>query len=114
MSHFCEIRGTGNTGTDPTMRTLSSGTAVVNLRLCVHRRWRDASDWRQSQTWLNLVFTNHLADEAISIAKGTEIYFEGYASDRDVDERRSVFEVQVKRWHRLGESKSSVEDDFYF
>lgn len=96
------------------MRLLPSGTAVVNLRACVHRRWREGHDWRQSQTWLNLVFTNHLADEAMGIPKGTEIYFEGLAAERDIDERRSVLEIQVKRWLRLGDNKLNPDDDFYF
>lgn len=113
MSHFCEIRGTGNTGTDPTLRMLPTGKTVVNLRVCVHRRWLDDQQWRSSQTWLNLVFANQLADEALTIPKGAEIHFEGMAIDRNIDDRRSVFEVNVKRWHRIGEAKPVVDKDYF-
>lgn len=110
-TEFLEVQGAGYTGTIPELRLLPSGTSIVNLRICVNRRWQaDDGQWQSSETWVNAVFQDELATEAMTIEKGSLIYFTGSMSQRQLNSGKT-YEIKVRRWHPVGDGPRRQEHD---
>ena len=76
----------GNLGRDPEIRTLQSGSKVVNLSVATSETWNDrASGERKERTeWHRVViFNERLADVAEKyLRKGSKVYVEGALQTR--------------------------------
>ncbi|MDX7951974.1 single-stranded DNA-binding protein [Lichenihabitans sp. Uapishka_5] len=76
----------GNLGADPEVRRMTSGDAVVNLRLATTESWRDKqSGERKDKTeWHRVViFNENLAKIAEQyLKKGSKVYVEGQLQTR--------------------------------
>ena len=84
----------GNLGKDPEVRTLNSGSRVVNLRVATSESWRDkASGERQERTeWHSVVIYNeNLAKVAEQyLKKGSKVYIEGQLQTRKWTDQSGV------------------------
>lgn len=69
----------GNVGSDPEIRTTSTGTMVAKLSLATNRTYQDRSGQRQEQTeWHRLTFFARLAEIVEQyVKKGDRLYVEG-------------------------------------
>jgi len=84
----------GNLGRDPEVRTLNSGSKVVNLRLATSENWRDKTTGeRQERTeWHQVVIYNeNLAKIAEQyLKKGSKVYVEGQLQTRKWQDQSGV------------------------
>lgn len=119
MKQWCEVDGAGNLGTEPKVRYLPSGTPVVNVRVCTHRRWKtEDGEWINAETWVNLVFEGDLATDLIAAAVpiGSIIVYRGNFIERALEGTRKIFEVRVLRWHTLAgqvDNPTTVDHDYF-
>ena len=69
----------GNVGSDPEVRSTSSGTRVAKLSLATNRTFQDSSGQQQERTdWHRLTFFGKLADIVEQwVHKGDRLYVEG-------------------------------------
>ena len=69
----------GNVGSDPEVRSTSSGTRVAKLSLATNRTFQDRSGQQQERTdWHRLTFFGRLADIVEQwVHKGDRLYVEG-------------------------------------
>lgn len=69
----------GNVGSDPEVRTTSTGTLVAKCSLATNRTYQDRSGQRQEQTeWHRLTFFGRLAEIVEQyVKKGDRLYCEG-------------------------------------
>lgn len=95
----------GNLGADPEVRRMTSGDAVVNLRVATSETWRDkhSGEKREKTEWHQVViFNEHLVKVAENyLSKGSKVYLEGSLQtrkwqDRDGNDRYSTEVVLQK------------------
>ena len=69
----------GNLGSDPEIRTTSSGTMVAKVSLATNRTFQDRSGQQQERTeWHRLTFFGRLAEIVEQyVTKGDRLYVEG-------------------------------------
>lgn len=69
----------GNVGSDPEIRTTSSGTKVAKCSLATNRAWKDGAGTSHEETqWHRLTFFGRLAEIAEEfVSKGDRLYVEG-------------------------------------
>ena len=76
----------GNLGADPEVRSLQSGSKVVNLRLAVSETWKDkqSGERKEKTEWVSIViFGDGLANVAERyLRKGSKIYASGKLATR--------------------------------
>src|SRR5664279_5432889 len=112
----------GNLGKDPEVRTLNSGSRVVNLRIATSESWRDkASGERQERTeWHSVVIYNEnlgkIAEQYLK--KGSKVYVEGQLQTREFTDKegnqRKTTEVVLQRFRgelTLLDSRGGGESD---
>lgn len=89
----------GNLGADPEVRSLQSGSKVVNLRLAVSETWKDkqSGERKEKTEWVSIViFGDGLANVAERyLRKGSKIYASGKLAtrkwqDKDGNDRYST------------------------
>src|SRR5690554_5277186 len=89
----------GNLGADPEVRTLPSGSPVVNLRITTSERWRDRNtgEQRERTEWHRVVIFNEgLAKVAQNyLRKGSKVYIEG--------------QLQTRKWEKDGQDQYTTE-----
>lgn len=92
----------GYVGTDPEVRSTSSGRRVAQVSLATTRTWKDANDVKQEKTqWHRLVVwnsgTSALADTVEKyVTKGSPLYVEG--------------QVEYRQWQdQQGQTRYSTE-----
>lgn len=89
----------GNLGADPEVRSLPSGSPVVNLRIATSERWRDrnSGEQRERTEWHRVVIFNEgLAKVAQNyLRKGSKVYIEG--------------QLQTRKWEKDGQDQYSTE-----
>lgn len=90
----------GNLGSDPEVRRMQSGDAVVNLSIATSESWRDkqSGERREKTEWHRVViFNDHLAKVAEQyLRKGMKIYLEG--------------QLQTRKWQdQSGQDRYSTE-----
>ena len=89
----------GNLGADPEVRSLPSGSKVVNLRVATTESWRDkASGERRDRTeWHRVVIFNEALGRVAEqyLRKGSKVYLEG--------------QLQTRKWEKDGVDQYSTE-----
>jgi single-strand DNA-binding protein len=85
----------GNVGTDPDVRTTSSGTQVAKLSLATNRQWKDGSGQQKEKTeWHRLTVFGRLVEVVEKwVKKGDRLYVEGR-----IEYSESESDGQKKYW----------------
>lgn len=106
----------GNLGADPEVRYMSSGGAVVNIRIATSSRWKDkqTGERRQATEWHRVVFFNRLAEVAGEyLKKGRQVYIEGRLQTRKWQgpdgQDRYTTEIVVSDIQMLGNRSGGTE-----
>ncbi len=112
----------GNLTKDPTFRTTSNNTPVVNFSIASNRRYRDRSNfWQEDVCYVGVVAWNRLAESCHQrLKKGNAVLVEGELQMRNwkVEDgtHRSILEVKARRIQFLNKqirtngSSSILED----
>lgn len=93
----------GNLTKDPELRYTPQGTAVVNLRMAVNRKYRDKSqEMKEDTCFLTVVVWDKQAETCNQyLRKGSPIFVEGRLQSRswedNAGQKRSVVEVRAER-----------------
>jgi single-strand DNA-binding protein len=79
----------GRLGSDPEVRTLSTGSMVAKFSLATSESYRDrAGEWQEDTQWHDIVVWRHLAEKAQKYAhKGALIYLEGKLTHRKWEDK---------------------------
>jgi single-strand DNA-binding protein len=98
----------GYLGTKPEVRYLPSGTPVANARLAQTMRFQKDGELKEHTNWFNLVFYgDKLTEVALTYETGDNIHVTGVLEHRQWETpggaKRSVYEVSVRRCHRIAD-----------
>ncbi|MFC1658471.1 single-stranded DNA-binding protein [Candidatus Omnitrophota bacterium] len=108
MANYNKVILMGNLTRDPELRYIPSGTAVVNLRLAVNRRFRDRSgEQRDEVCFVTAVVWDKQAELCNQyLQKGRPVFVEGRLQSRTFEDasgnKRNVLEVRAERVQFLG------------
>ncbi len=108
MANFNKVLLIGNLTKDPELRYTPQGTAVVNLRLAVNRKYKDKNQELKEETcFLTAVVWNKQAETCNQyLHKGSPIFIEGRLQSRSWEDnsgqKRNVLEVRAERVQFLG------------
>ena len=109
MASFNKVMLIGNLTRDPELRYTPAGTAVVNLRLAVNRRYKDRNgEYKDEACFLTVVVWNKQAETCNQyLKKGSSVFIEGLLQSRSWEDaasgkQRSVVEVRAERVQFLG------------
>jgi len=103
----------GNLTRDPELRYTPSGTAVVNLRLAVNRRFKDKNgEQKEDVCFVTAVVWDKQAETCNQyLKKGRPVFVEGRLQSRSWQDaqgqKRNVLEVRAERVQFLGASAQS-------
>jgi single-strand DNA-binding protein len=99
----------GNLTKDPELRYTPQGTAVVNLRLAVNRRFRSAKsqELKEETCFITAVVWDRQAESSNQyLHKGSPVFIEGRLQSRSWEDnsgqKRNVIEVRAERVQFLG------------
>ena len=110
MANFNKVLLMGNLTKDPELRYTPQGTAVVNLRLAVNRRYRDRNqEMKEEVCFVTAVVWDKQAESCNQfLHKGSPVFVEGRLQSRswedNTGQKRSVLEVRAERVQFLGSS----------
>jgi len=98
----------GYLGTKPEVRYLPSGTPVANARLAQTMKFQKDGEAKEHTNWFNLVFYgDKLTEVALTYETGDNIHVTGVLEHRQWETpgraKRSVYEVSVRRCHRIAD-----------
>ena len=102
----------GNVSNEPTLRTTSSGTSVVNFFITSNRKYRDNSGiWRENLCHVGVVAWHKLAETCTSTLKvGSSVLIDGELQSRtwknEDGSTRSVVEIRARRIQFLESRKT--------
>jgi len=108
MANFNKVLLIGNLTKDPELRYTPQGTAVVNLRLAVNRRFKDRNQELKEETcFVTAVVWDKQAETCNQyLHKGSPIFVEGRLQSRswedNTGQKRYVIEVRAERVQFLG------------
>jgi len=108
MANFNKVLLMGNLTKDPELRYTPQGTAVVNLRLAVNRKFRNKNQELKEETcFITAVVWNKQAETCNQyLHKGSPCFVEGRLQSRswedNAGQKRSVIEVRAERVQFLG------------
>jgi len=103
----------GNLTRDPELRYTPQGTAVVNLRLAVNRKFRDRNQELKDETcFVTVVVWDKQAETCNQyLHKGSPIFVEGRLQSRswedNAGQKRNVVEVRAERVQFLGTASAA-------
>lgn len=103
MANFNKVLLMGNLTKDPEMRYTPQGTAVVNLRLAVNRKFRNKNQELKEETcFITAVVWNKQAETCNQyLHKGSPVFVEGRLQSRSWEDnsgqKRNVIEVRAER-----------------
>lgn len=103
MASFNKVMLIGNLTKDPELRYTPQGTAVVNLRLAVNRRFRDRNQELKEETcFVTVVVWDKQAETCNQyLRKGSPVFVEGRLQSRswedNAGQKRSTIEVRAER-----------------
>ena len=115
MANFNKVMLIGNLTKDPELRYTPQGTAVVNLRLAVNRKFRDKNQELKEETcFVTVVVWNKQAESCNQyLHKGSPVFIEGRLQSRSWEDnsgqKRSVIEVTAERVQFLGAAPAKEE-----
>ncbi|KPK98170.1 MAG: hypothetical protein AMJ95_05505 [Omnitrophica WOR_2 bacterium SM23_72] len=123
MANLNKVFLMGNLTKDPELRYTPQGTAVVNLRLAVNRRFRNKNQELKEETcFITVVVWNRQAETCNQyLHKGSACFIEGRLQSRswedNAGQKRNVIEVRAERVQFMGkapvkESSSELKEDF--
>lgn len=116
----------GNLTKDPTYRTTTNQTPVVNFSIASNRKYKDSSNqWQEDVCYVGVVAWNKLAESCRDrLKKGSAVLVDGELQSRswktDDGHNRSIVEIKARRIQFLnkrlrmnenGASESEAEDD---
>lgn len=108
MANFNKVLLIGNLTKDPELRYTPQGTAVVNLRLAVNRRFKDRNQaLKEEVCYITVVAWDKQAETCNQyLHKGSPVFIEGRLQSRSWEDnsgqKRSVVEVRAERVQFLG------------
>lgn len=108
MANFNKVILIGNLTKDPELRYTPQGTAVVNLRLAVNRKFKDKNqELKEDTCFLTAVVWDKQAETCNQyLHKGSPIFVEGRLQSRSWEDasgqKRNVLEVRVERVQFIG------------
>ena len=116
MANFNKVFLIGNLTKDPELRYTPQGTAVVNLRLAVNRRYRDRNqEMKEDVCFVTVVVWDRQAESSNQyLHKGSPVFIEGRLQSRSWEDnsgqKRNVLEVRAERVQFLssGPGKGAV------
>jgi single-strand DNA-binding protein len=114
MANLNKVLLIGNLTKDPELRYTPNGTAVVNLRLAVNRRFKDRNGELKDDTCFITVTAWDKQAEVCNqyLQKGRPVFIEGRLQTRSWEtsdgQKRNVVEVRAERIQFLG-SRPNVE-----
>lgn len=117
MANFNKVLLIGNLTKDPELRYIPQGTAVVNLRLAVNRKFRTKNqELKEDTCFVTVVVWDKQAETCNQyLHKGSPIFVEGMLQSRswedNAGQKRNVIEVRADRVQFLGTppAKAGVE-----
>jgi single-strand DNA-binding protein len=114
MASFNKALLIGNLTKDPELRYTPQGTAVVNLRLAVNRRFKDRNQELKEETcFITAVVWDKQAETCNQyLHKGSPVFIEGRLQSRswedNTGQKRYVIEVRAERVQFLGAAPAKV------
>jgi single-strand DNA-binding protein len=108
MASFNKVLVIGNLTKDPELRYTPQGTAVVNLRLAVNRRFKDRNqELKEDTCFITAVAWDKQAEVCNQyLHKGSQVFIEGRLQSRSWEDnsgkKRQVVEVRAERIQFLG------------
>ena len=115
MANFNKVLLMGNLTKDPELRYTPQGTAVVNLRLAVNRRFRDRNQEQKEEVcFITAVVWDKQAETCNQyLHKGSPVFVEGRLQSRswedNAGQKRNVIEVRAERVQFLGTAPAKTE-----
>ena len=116
MANFNKVMLIGNLTKDPELRYTPQGTAVVNLRMAVNRKFRSnkSQELKEETCFVTAVVWDKQAETCNQyLHKGSPIFVEGRLQSRswedNAGQKRSVIEVQAERVQFLGTAPAKQE-----
>ena len=112
MASFNKVLLIGNLTKDPELRYTPQGTAVVNLRLAINRKFRDKNqELKEEVCFVTAVVWNKQAETCNQyLHKGSPVLVEGRLQSRSWEDnsgqKRSVLEVRAERVQFMGAAPS--------
>ena len=101
MASMSKTQIIGYLGSDPEIRSTTSGTNVATMNVAVSEKWKDAQGtWHESTEWFTVVLWKKQADIAAKfLKKGSMVYVEGKMKTRTWEDKngggkRSKTELQ--------------------
>jgi len=114
MASFNKVLLMGNLTKDPELRYTPQGTAVVNLRLAVNRKFRDktSQEFKEEVCFITAVVWDKQAENCNQyLHKGSPIFVEGRLQSRSWEDasgqKRNVIEVRAERVQFLGQASGA-------
>ena len=110
MANLNRVLLIGNLTKDPELRYTPQGTAVVNLRLAVNRRFRNKNQELKEETcFITVVVWDKQAETCNQyLHKGSPVFIEGRLQSRSWEDssgqKRNVIEVRAERVQFLGQA----------
>ena len=114
MANLNKVFLIGNLTRDPELRYIPQGTAVVNLRLAVNRKFRNRNQELKEETcFITAVVWDKQAETCNQyLHKGSPIFVEGRLQSRSWEDnsgqKRGTVEVRAERVQFLGRTPSKV------
>jgi len=108
MASYNKVLLMGNLTKDPELRYTPQGSAVVNLRLAVNRRYRDKNqELKEEVCFVTAVVWNKQAETCNQyLHKGSGVFVEGRLQSRSWEDntgaKRNVIEVKAERVQFIG------------
>ena len=116
MANFNKVMLIGNLTKDPELRYTPQGTAVVNLRLAVNRKFRSnkSQELKEETCFITAVVWDKQAEACNQyLHKGSPIFVEGRLQSRswedNAGQKRSAIEVRAERVQFLGAAPAKQE-----
>lgn len=117
MANFNKVLLIGNLTKDPELRYTPQGTAIVNLRLAVNRRFRTRTqELKDEVCFINVVVWDRQAESCNQyLQKGRPVFVEGRLQSRSFEDssgqKRNVIEVKAERIQFLGAPSARTGDE---
>lgn len=112
MANFNKVLIIGNLTKDPELRYTPQGTAVVNLRIAVNRKFKNKNQELKEETcFVTAVAWDKQAETCNQyLHKGSSLFVEGRLQSRSWEDnngqKRNVIEIRVERVQFLGAPSS--------
>ena len=121
MASFNKVLLIGNLTKNPELRYTPQGTAVINMRIAVNRRFKNKNQELKEETcFITAVVWNKQAEACNQyLHKGSQVFVEGRLQSRSWEDnsgqKRNVIEVRAERVQFLGgpgqPKSASVSED---